>query len=666
MKKKIFVVILSTLLALNVYASIAGAISKNIDIENNSETKLYNSDINTVEKNSELYGTLGLLDPRVSWIPGYVSANPCGGDITFQATLWKKGLGASCCEMFFVWDTTWHVLWTAYAHETSHITYCGLCPHGFSITDCCGTRGTTYFTKAVAINNNGFQHQTPLDYVFTVGEPYVITNSATNIDFTSATLNGNLENGGFCGGSTCDVWFVYDTTPHNSSSQYAYSTTHQTKTTNGNFYQDISGLDLGTTYYYRAVAQNDVKKCTGSEKKFSTWGACYSWEDSDGGGPGSLLNFDASCSGDPAYFTNYDWDWNNDGEYDLFDTDPYCSHDYQDFMQHECTLRIINIYGQTDTVTKVVNATVENIPVACFNWEDIDGHGPGTTIDFNASCSYSYNGTIDLYEWDFTSDGIYDNLSSSPFTSYTYGNYNPHDCTLRVTNNDGITAIVVITVQADTDYPPVANYIWDDADLGGPGTQIDFDASCSTDDIGIDLYEWDWTNDGSVNAYSSFPYISHDYGDYEEHYCKLIVTDTGGQKDTIIKTVQARANSNPNPPLINGPSSGKNGQEYDFTFIATDPDNDDLYYQIDWGDGVLLDWFGPFESDEVITESHTWGEQGTFTIKARVKDKYNAQSDWATFEVSMPRFVLFHNSWLKLFVEKLPNYLTALKYLLAW
>lgn len=103
---------------------------------------------------------------------------------------------------------------------------------------------------------------------------------------------------------------------------------------------------------------------------------------------------------------------------------------------------------------------------------------------------------------------------------------------------DGETEDYLLSITAD--YPPTACYTWTDPDGSGQGTSIDFDASCSTDDLGITTYEWDWTNDG-IYDYTGGPLTSHDYGDTTAHTCTLRVTDTGGQTNTFSATVQAIA-----------------------------------------------------------------------------------------------------------------------------
>lgn len=191
-----------------------------------------------------------------------------------------------------------------------------------------------------------------------------------------------------------------------------------------------------------------------------------------------------------------------------------------------------------DLAFVITGQPVDNPPVACFTWVDPDGSGPGTSIDFDASCSTDDYGIL-YYDWDFDADGIYD--LSGMTVSYDYGDTLPHVVTLRVTDTAGQIDTDTQTVQASAgaDNPPVACYTWADADGTGAGTQIDFDASCSTDDYGITIYEWDWESDGTYDATGVTQ--SYDYGDTAYHNVTLRVTDTATQTDTDTQPVQAQA-----------------------------------------------------------------------------------------------------------------------------
>ena len=96
-------------------------------------------------------------------------------------------------------------------------------------------------------------------------------------------------------------------------------------------------------------------------------------------------------------------------------------------------------------------------------------------------------------------------------------------------------------------------------------------------------------------------------------------------------------NTAPDAPLIDGQINGEAGQEYDYTFVATDPDGDDVYYWIQWGDGCpSVEWIGPYASGEVVTVSHAFELEGDFTISAKAKDVYGAEGDWGYLDVTMP------------------------------
>jgi hypothetical protein len=95
-------------------------------------------------------------------------------------------------------------------------------------------------------------------------------------------------------------------------------------------------------------------------------------------------------------------------------------------------------------------------------------------------------------------------------------------------------------------------------------------------------------------------------------------------------------NQPPNNPTITGPTSGSAGTAYTYTFVTTDPEGDNVYYYVDWGDGTYSGWLGPSASGEEITQSHTWSEEGTYTIRCKAKDINGAESDWGILSITMP------------------------------
>jgi len=93
----------------------------------------------------------------------------------------------------------------------------------------------------------------------------------------------------------------------------------------------------------------------------------------------------------------------------------------------------------------------------------------------------------------------------------------------------------------------------------------------------------------------------------------------------------------PNSPTINGPNSGTPRTQYEYTVSSTDPDDDYVYYTIDWNDGSIEELIGPHSSGEEITLKHSWNKQGSYNIKVKATDTWGLQSDWTIMSVSMPK-----------------------------
>jgi hypothetical protein len=130
------------------------------------------------------------------------------------------------------------------------------------------TCNTIYHYRAVGYNGGGTAYG--LDRTFTtsacsVTPPTVITDSATGITASSATLNGTVDPNG----ASTTTYFLYGTTTsYGNSTAFLNvgSGTTEVSIPGGN----ISGLSCNTTYHYRAVGFNGGGKRYGWDKTFTT------------------------------------------------------------------------------------------------------------------------------------------------------------------------------------------------------------------------------------------------------------------------------------------------------------------------------------------------------------------------------------------------------------
>jgi len=77
-------------------------------------------------------------------------------------------------------------------------------------------------------------------------------------------------------------------------------------------------------------------------------------------------------------------------------------------------------------------------------------------------------------------------------------------------------------------------------------------------------------------------------------------------------------------------------EDFSTFYIPTpqNPDGDDVYYLINWGDGTSSDWIGPFAPGETAIISHDWSEEGTYEIEVKAKDQ-DGESKWAVYTLTL-------------------------------
>jgi hypothetical protein len=95
-------------------------------------------------------------------------------------------------------------------------------------------------------------------------------------------------------------------------------------------------------------------------------------------------------------------------------------------------------------------------------------------------------------------------------------------------------------------------------------------------------------------------------------------------------TVVGGDNNPPQTPSIpNGPTNGGTNIEYTYTTSTTDPDNDQIWYQWNFG-SYTTNWLGPYTSGAQAQAQYTWTTPGTYEVKVKAKDTNQYESDWSS------------------------------------
>ena len=186
------------------------------------------------------------------------------------------------------------------------------------------------------------------------------------------------------------------------------------------------------------------------------------------------------------------------------------------------------------------------------------------------------------------------------------------------------------------------------------------------------LFNWD---DGSTSGWLG-PYTSgqtvtgsHTWTELGTYSVTVKARDIWGAGSPLSDplTVVITDNTPPNTPTITGESQIKPRLAYTYTLMGTDDDDQDLYFEISWGDGNAGTGLGPYHSGENFTLTHTWKVKGTYIIKTRTTDTAGATSEWATIEVTAPTEYQFSLSiFLQHLFEQFPRMFPILRHLMGY
>jgi len=207
------------------------------------------------------------------------------------------------------------------------------------------------------------------------------------------------------------------------------------------------------------------------------------------------------------------------------------------------------------------------------------------------------------------------------------------------------------TTRSDSNHPPnKPNIYYENITLFAYATDID------DDDV---MYFIDW-GDGTINETGYYPSgetveINHTYSGPGVYYILVQAKDIHGAESKWSDPYEIIIENNPpQTPDIVGPSSGVAGISYNFTFNSVDPDGDNVYYYILWGDGYVENWIGPFSSGVDFDITHTYVNKRTYLIEAKARDIYGDEGLIATHEINIPRTRVSNNPLFLRLLECFP------------
>jgi len=158
--------------------------------------------------------------------------------------------------------------------------------------------------------------------------------------------------------------------------------------------------------------------------------------------------------------------------------------------------------------------------------------------------------------------------------------------------------------------PPTASFTYTPA-VPDPGETVTFTSTATDPEDDSLTYEWDFTNDGFIDATTSE--VMHSYSSPATVTVRHRVTDPFGQHDETTRTL--RINAPPEAQFTHSPPEPNEGDSVSFDASGSfDPDGVILRYEWDFdGDGAYDDGTGR-------TPSHTFPDGGDKTVGLRVTD----------------------------------------------
>ena len=280
----------------------------------------------------------------------------------------------------------------------------------------------------------------------------------------------------------------------------------------------------------------------------------------------------------------------------------------------------------------------DEIYIICAHYDSVPGSpgadddGSGTAAVLAAAYAMSqfqFNHTIRFVTFDGEEQGL---LGSHEYAEEAYAN---GDNIIGVLNGDMIgyaenpEQASYIKIYANTQSQWIRDVIND--------ASQDFYEYC-----GVDIVPQGAAYNSDHASFWTFGYNAVMYHEYEfnayYHSPQDIIDNMDIDYSTRITRLEIASlcmiaeaqtlNNPPDKPYIDGPTIGTEFEEITFVTSTTDPEQDQIFYDVDWDDGTT-GWFGPYPSGEEIEISNSWEIPGSYEVRVRGVDIKNRVGEWS-------------------------------------
>lgn len=202
--------------------------------------------------------------------------------------------------------------------------------------------------------------------------------------------------------------------------------------------------------------------------------------------PDQRVNFEAVAVDKDGSITKYQWDFNQDGEYEV--EGPEVDRYFVESGKKEVTLKVTDDGGLSKKTTIEINVDPSDSarsnnepPVASFSY-DAQVPREGEELTFDASNSEDSDGQIESYRWDFDQDGQHERTGSRVTESIDdFGSVNVG---LRVADDDGSADRIskeLEIVRNECEKMHVSGKLQDKADIIFVGRNYESDSKMKSD-----------------------------------------------------------------------------------------------------------------------------------------------------------------------------------------